>query len=917
MTRPVPVGSRMDVDQDIRAIKARIRTETLHRYLAPYINAVLQLKHGFQPSGSKEVSAKQLLHAVQTKTEFLLKHTDQLIEKKAKHITKESAQDLDNALKGVETTANDVLKVGQVFAEDTSQIEVRRQLVAVAEDFIKALAELLLAADLVEVNNVKERVNTVYLRLENAQKAPTKETFIQTTKKLEVDIDDLIEVTRRRLEKSRDQDDRDNLQAALHLVKRSVPIMVTSSLASFTNKNSAEIEENKKFAFGNLQSGLEGIVAVLNGQTPNRRAGLSLGANLDQLIDGLETFRASVVIDPNQYRKHEHRKKLEELLERIVVMLADVADQPMTRPKRRQDIVQGANNLRQALQDLLTEYEKYRQGDSTEDLDMASVHLDHNLKDLRRHLRRAIVDQVSDTFSTLDTPLQFLIDSALNGRREETIDNAEIFKVHSENMATVAELVCKMSPDPEGVGMLKYSAFLLRDVTPQVINAAILVSLKPNRTADDPAVQNLHQFKDLWRERAHALKTAMDSLIAMDDMLAVTEQHIIDDMNNGFGAIERVDAEYLDRVVGTIRGRCIRVTDMVDSALEELPITTFTENLGKATTQLRKVMPAFEEDASALVARVANMEANDSDEKEKCVDELISACDLVHGAVVNIRHALLLNRNPEDVDSDNEYEEDGGTTAVGDQRSQVSDGDAENQQRIMRHLPEETKREIKKHLSVYKMVQQNLVYEVSKWDEESNDLISLAKKMLKIMNDMTDFTNGRGPFKTTMDVINAAKEISERGRELEKIADSIGKECVESQTKNDLYSYIQKSILFCHQLSLTSRVKAEIKMVENEAQVSGLDSVLSLIHNAKNLTSAVLSIVKLAFIASTKYRKRNKNEDVTYTKDEIKMEWRSAKPQAAAFTADPVQARNAQIVRRRSDRRSLAPIRQMAAARIN
>ena len=37
------------------------------------------------------------------------------------------------------------------------------------------------------------------------------------------------------------------------------------------------------------------------------------------------------------------------------------------------------------------------------------------------------------------------------------------------------------------------------------------------------------------------------------------------------------------------------------------------------------------------------------------VDEIIEASELVHNQVKEIRDALLMNRNPEDVDSDNEY----------------------------------------------------------------------------------------------------------------------------------------------------------------------------------------------------------------------------------------------------------------------
>jgi hypothetical protein len=39
------------------------------------------------------------------------------------------------------------------------------------------------------------------------------------------------------------------------------------------------------------------------------------------------------------------------------------------------------------------------------------------------------------------------------------------------------------------------------------------------------------------------------------------------------------------------------------------------------------------------------------------VDQMIDACQSIHDGVADIRHSLLMNRNPEDVDSDNEYEE--------------------------------------------------------------------------------------------------------------------------------------------------------------------------------------------------------------------------------------------------------------------
>ena len=83
--------------------------------------------------------------------------------------------------------------------------------------------------------------------------------------------------------------------------------------------------------------------------------------------------------------------------------------------------------------------------------------------------------------------------------------------------------------------------------------------------------------------------------------------------------------------------------------------------------------------------------------------------------------------------------------------------------------------------------------------------------------------------KTTMDVINAAKKISEAGTKLDKLARACADECPESSTKKDLIAYLQRIALYSHQLNITSKVKADVQNVSGELVVSGLDSATSLI----------------------------------------------------------------------------------------
>lgn len=63
-------------------------------------------------------------------------------------------------------------------------------------------------------------------------------------------------------------------------------------------------------------------------------------------------------MDPSEYQSHRHRPQLEELLERIASNSGLIADMKTTKPMRHDQIISGVNNLRQALQDLLKEYER-------------------------------------------------------------------------------------------------------------------------------------------------------------------------------------------------------------------------------------------------------------------------------------------------------------------------------------------------------------------------------------------------------------------------------------------------------------------------------------------------------------------------------------------------------------------------------
>ena len=96
---------------------------------------------------------------------------------------------------------------------------------------------------------------------------------------------------------------------------------------------------------------------------------------------------------------------------------------------------------------------------------------------------------------------------------------------------------------------------------------------------------------------------------------------------------------------------------------------------------------------------------------------------------------------------------------------------------------------------------------------ESAGLISTG---IDILINKIFFFKGKGPLQTTLAVITSAKKISEAGTKLDKLARQIADQCPESSTKKDLLAYLQRIALYCHQLNITSKVKADVQNVSGE-----------------------------------------------------------------------------------------------------
>ncbi|CAF1013786.1 unnamed protein product [Rotaria sordida] len=487
-------------------------------------------------------------------------------------------------------------------------------------------------------------------------------------------------------------------------------------------------------------------------------------------------------------------------------------------------------------------------------------------------LRKAVVDHVSDTFVATNVPLLALIDAARRGNTQLVEETARIFIEDATKLIEVANVVCSMSDSIEGIKLVRLTAKQIENLSPQVVNAARILAA---RSTSKVALENMDIFRDTWEKHVRLLTDAVDEITKIEDFLAISENHILEDINSCIQAMVERNSDRVDRTAGAIRGRSMRVIDVVTAEMEKYEPGEYTGTVMESVRVLRDhIMPNFVERIQIAIDILRMKPLQDNRTYELTEQELIEVSSNIYHCIRDIRNSVLMNPDLEWPSDDDEglneeiyAQSQASSYGPSSDGQQVVDlemypGKNDNPSRdLMRRLPKEEREQIEIQVEGFKKTKRDFEREVLKWDDRGNDIIVLAKKMCMIMMEMTDFTRGRGPLRTTMDVINAAKMISECGSKLNKLAKDIAAQCVESQSKSDLVAYVDRITLYCHQLDITSKVKADVQNISGELIVSGLDSATSLITAAKNLMNAVVLTVKASYIASTKYRNKSGNKE--------------------------------------------------------
>ncbi len=601
------------------------------------------------PSKKKKGRSKRahvLVAAVEKATEnFILKGEEIALE------NPDIKMEMLSAVEEVKKAGESMGRASREFAEDPCSSVKRANMVKAARNLLSAVTRLLILADMVDVHRLLKSLQVVENDLDRVKNASSHSELVESFKSFGKNTADLISQAAKRQAELKDPRLRDDLAAARAILKKNCMMLLTASKVYVRHPELSAAKENRDFIFRQVCEAVSAISDVAQGKTgPNNGLGQPPFDGPGELAAALDDFDDSIIMDPLVFNELRTRPALEERLESIISGAALMADSSCTRDERRERIVAECNAVRQALQDLLSEYiANTGRREPEESLGKAIDHMNRKTKDLRRQLRKAVIDHVSDSFLETNVPLLVLIEAAKNGNVSEVEDYAQVFTEHASKLVEVANLACSMSSNEDGVKMVRYAASQIESLCPQVINAARILAARPRSKV---AQENMEAFRDAWDNQVRILTEAVDDITTIDDFLAVSENHILEDVNKCVLALQEGDADTLDRTAGAIRGRSARVCNVVTAEMDNYEPGNYTERVLEAVACLRdQVMSNFASRVEMAVDTLTGNATKDVDE-----NEFIDASRLVYDGVREIRRAVLLNRTVEELDSETEIE---------------------------------------------------------------------------------------------------------------------------------------------------------------------------------------------------------------------------------------------------------------------
>lgn len=352
------------------------------------------------------------------------------------HDYPEHGDEIGKAIGAIRASGAGMAEASRDFAADPLSTAKRGVMIRHSRELLACIARLLSHADRIDLDRLLCCMQLVRGDLRALKAASNQDELMHHFRLFGAHLVDAVTLAAKKQAEIGDVKLRDELAAARATLKKGTLKLLTSCKTLIRHPELSAAQANHDCVFREYDEALTRIEAILTSALTSadirhlydEAASLSVALDeLDRQIGGVTGSGAS---------EARVRLKLETQLENIISAVALMADSESTRAKRRDRIVNECNVLRQTLQDLLNAYAKA--GGADQMVNAAANDMCKLTNNLRRHLRRAVIDHISDAFIETNLPLESMIEASKRGAGDDSVQHcAQIFMDHAEKLLEV------------------------------------------------------------------------------------------------------------------------------------------------------------------------------------------------------------------------------------------------------------------------------------------------------------------------------------------------------------------------------------------------------------------------------------------------------------------------------------------------
>ncbi|KAH7710191.1 catenin [Aphelenchoides avenae] len=232
-----------------------LRTKTAERLIAPLIQLVVSFREDYEPQGAAGHDASSVLGRVRDTLERFVAIGQRIIG----NVEGAHREKLNAALIDVRNAGTHLYNVDAQFVQNTGNKQLRGQTIAAGRAALEAVVRLLVLSDFIDTSAIADRADKVRHHLNETEKADTKKQLEQRSASLIAEMEELTEITRKRVRDLRDEDQQDDLQAAISVLKAATPMLIASSRAFVTHPELEAARLNREYSFRQAHNALDCI----------------------------------------------------------------------------------------------------------------------------------------------------------------------------------------------------------------------------------------------------------------------------------------------------------------------------------------------------------------------------------------------------------------------------------------------------------------------------------------------------------------------------------------------------------------------------------------------------------------------------------------------------------------------------------